>query len=73
MSVKEDIKVLLASEGITITELAKMLSIKTGQNIPMKSISQKLSRKSLKYDEVKLIAEVLGYKVKFEKEVDFLQ
>jgi hypothetical protein len=68
MTVKEDIKVLLAREGVTLTELARRLSLKTGREIKMKILSQKLSRKSFKYEEVKLIAEVLGYKVNFEKE-----
>jgi hypothetical protein len=73
MAVRKDIKVLLANEDITLTELARRLSLKTGKNIAMKSLSQKLSNETLKYDEVKLIAEVLGYKVKFEKEDEFFQ
>ena len=38
-------------------------------NNPAKSfgISQKLARNSIKYDEMKFFAKVLGYDLKFEK------
>ncbi len=67
MSVREDIKILLVQEKMTLTELARALSHKTGKEYSMNGLSQKLQRSSMKYDEAKLIAEVLGYKIKFEK------
>jgi hypothetical protein len=68
MSVREDIKILLAKENITLTELAKELSNLTNKTVTLDSLSQKLRRSTMKYDEVKLIAKSLGYKIKFEKE-----
>ena len=67
MSVKEDLKILLIKEGMTLTELAKLLSEKTDENYTVYGLSQKLSRSSMKYDEVKNIVTQLGYKIKFEK------
>lgn len=67
MSVKETIKILLAKENITLTELAKELSEETKENIKMDSLSQKLRKGTMKYEEVELITKVLGYKINFEK------
>ena len=68
MNVREQIKVLLAMENVTLTEIAQEMSEKTGKNYSMQNLSQKLSRKTLKYEEARLIAELLGYKIKFEKD-----
>ncbi len=67
MSVREDIKILLIQEKMTLTELASELKARTGKEYTLNGLSQKLQRSSMKYDEAKLIAEVLGYQIKFEK------
>lgn len=67
MSASEDLKILLVREQTTITELAKLASEKSGKPYTIYGISQKLSRNSMKYDEVQFLAEVLGYRIKFEK------
>lgn len=67
MSASEDLKILLVREQTTITELAKLASEKSGKSYTIYGISQKLSRNSMKYDEVQFLAEVLGYRIKFEK------
>ncbi len=67
MSVREDIKILLIQERMTLTELAEELAAKTGKKYTLQGLSQKLQRSSMKYDEVKEIAKTLGYKLKFEK------
>lgn len=68
ISVSEDLKILLLKEKTTITELAKLATEKSGKNYTVFGISQKLARNSMKYDEVKFLASILGYKIKFEKE-----
>lgn len=68
MSIREEIKILLAKENITLTELAKEASIKWRKKFTVNSLSQKLLRGSIKYEEVKELVESLGYKIKFEKE-----
>lgn len=67
MSASEDLKILLVREQTTITELAKLASEKSGKPYTIYGISQKLSRNSMKYDEVQFLAGVLGYRIKFEK------
>lgn len=67
MSVREDLKILLVKEKMTLTELAKEAELVSGKKYTVHSLSQKLVNSSMKYDEVKFLAEVLGYKIKFEK------
>lgn len=67
MGVKEDIKILLVQESMTLTELAEELTQRTGKDYTVYGLSQKLQRSSMKYDEAKTIAETLGYKIRFEK------
>lgn len=67
MSIREDIKSLLAKENITLTELAKEISTKTNKKITVYSLFQKLLRNSMKYNDVKEILDCLGYEIEFKK------
>ncbi len=68
LQIKEQIKTLLAQEGIKLKELAEMISTKTGNTCSANSLSQKLRRGTLSYNEALLIAEILGYRIDFVKE-----
>ncbi len=72
MSVKTDIKTILAESDFTISLLAKELSKKLGKNYSQSNISQKLSRGTLKYEEAKLIGQILGYELKFIRKKPFI-
>mgnify|MGYP003300786080 CR=1 FL=1 len=65
MSVRTDIKKLLAENAVTITQVAEILSQKSGKQYSRSNISQKLMRGTLKYEEAKIIGEILGYELKF--------
>ena len=67
MGVKEDIKTIIVQENWTMTEIAKIMTQKTGKSYSGSNISQKLSRKTLKYEEAKLIGQILNYDLKFIK------
>ena len=45
-----------------------MLSEKTGKKYTQTSLAQKLGRGSLTYNEVMIIAEILGYDIQYIKE-----
>ena len=68
MGVKEDIKTLLVQSSWTLKDLARELSIRTGRKYSSPMLSQKLYRENLHYKEAKIIGEILGYKLKFEKD-----
>ena len=56
-----------------MSQLAEMVSEKLQKNYSLSSLSQKLNRGSIPYNEVMLIADVLGFKVSFERleKIDF--
>lgn len=67
MNIREDIKILLLKENMTLVDLAKDLSLRFNKNIIANSISQKLRRNTIKFEDVKDILDCLGYDIKFEK------
>lgn len=67
MTIKEDIKILLIKENLTIIDLAKKITEKTNKKASANSISKKLIRGTIKYEEVKEILDCLGYDINFQK------
>lgn len=65
MNIRNYLKSLLAMKCITITQLAKMMTEKTGKNYTFRSLSQKMGRESISMKEVFIIAELIGYEIKF--------
>jgi len=65
---REQVKILLVKENMSITELARKMTDFTGKSYTQQGLSNKLSRDTLRYSEIYIIAEILGYKIKFEKE-----
>lgn len=61
MDIRNDIKYILAKEGITLTQMAKLLSDKTGHLYTVKSISGKLIRESITLKEVLAMFEIIDY------------
>lgn len=68
MSVREDIKAILAKENWTLADVAKEMTKITGKNYSGPNLSQKMSRKTLKYEEARLIGKIIGYNLGFYKE-----
>ena len=67
MSVREDVKILLAKEATTMKSLAEKMQEKTGYPYNLKVLSDKLARRTLKYEEFKVILDILGYKMELKK------
>lgn len=65
--VREQIKTLLAQEGVMLKELAAMITERTGKNCAPNVLSRKLSHGTLSYNETVMIAELLGYEISFNK------
>ena len=63
--VREQIKSLLGAKGVTMKEVALMLTEKTGKQYSLANLSSKLKRGTLIYNEVLLIADFLGYDINF--------
>lgn len=65
---REQIKVLLAQEVMTLKDLANALEKELGKKYTPDNLSHKLRKGSIPYNEMVVIAKILGYKIKFEKE-----
>lgn len=62
MDIKSEIKGLIYTAGFTLSDVAEKMGDTSVQNL-----SQKISRGTLKYSELKEILKIIGYKNKFEK------
>ncbi len=63
MDTRQQIKHLLISSNLTMTELCGILSQKWGKDYSMQNLSSKLRRNTIKYCEMKDIFDVLGYEI----------
>ena len=68
MNSRDEIKLLIVKEHLTVEKLAKKLMDATGRRYTQRSLQAKISKSSLRYDEMEDIAKLLGYKIKIEKE-----
>ena len=57
------LKKILIDEDITLTEVVERLNKKNNNDDTVQNLSNKLSRNTLKYQEAKDIAEVIGYEI----------
>lgn len=69
MNARDDIKLLLLKNHMTITELASKMSIFLNKKMSQSGLSQKLTNGTLRYDELSAICEILGYDLEFKKRI----
>ncbi len=65
LAVKEQIKTLLAQRGMKQKDLAVILTEKTGRNYTPDTLSHRLNRGTVTYNEVLLIADILNFDINF--------
>ncbi|MBR1425531.1 LLM class flavin-dependent oxidoreductase [bacterium] len=64
MGIREDIKVMLARRAMTMTKVAQIMTSR-GMKMSIKNLSNKLVNRSVRFEEVREIADILGYKIEF--------
>lgn len=67
MTATEQVKILLAKEHLTAKQLVELLNKNIDKTFTHQGFLHKMHRESLRYNEVELIANLLGYEVKIEK------
>lgn len=65
--VKKQLKMLLLQEDVKLYELARAMSEKIGKAYTSDSLSHRMARATITYQEMLVIAEILGYEIKFNK------
>ena len=61
------VKSILAREGLSLTDLAALITEKCNRSEIPQTISQKLKRGTIKYVEMQEIADLLGYDIEWNK------
>ena len=69
MTSKNELKILIMKEALTVQKLAELLSQKTGKRYTQRSLQNKIFLSSLNYDEMEIIADMLGYEIKIVKKM----
>lgn len=64
---RDDIKILLLKNHMTMTELASRMSKTLGKNLSQSGLSHKLGKESLRYDELMAILDILEYDFEYKK------
>ena len=67
INIRNYIKSLLSLNGITLTEVSDKLTEKTGKQYTLDSLTGKLKRESFSLKEAFILADILGYEIKFIK------
>ncbi len=57
---------LLAQKAMTMTKLAELLTEK-GKKTSVKSLSNKLAKKTIKFEEVREILDIMGFKIEYKE------
>lgn len=60
-----EIKLLVSLRGLTLTYLVKELSKRLNKSYSLPSLSKKLKRGTISYEEVGIISDILDYDIKF--------
>ena len=64
---KEYLTLILVKENLSVTQLANILTVKTGKKVYQQTLSSKLIKGTLKFNEMITICELLGYEISFDK------
>ena len=64
-TIKNEVKSYIIKEGFTMKKIAGLLDEEC--KVALQNLSNKLSRGTIKYSEIKRIADILGYDIKWEK------
>ncbi|MCK9444604.1 MAG: LLM class flavin-dependent oxidoreductase [Tissierellaceae bacterium] len=67
MDIRNELKSYIVRSGLTMTEIIELINEKYDRNDTVQNLSNKLARGTIKYSEVKEIADVIGYDVKWIK------
>ncbi len=60
-----DLKKVLLDVNISLTELAQALSKRLNKPYSMQNLSNKLRHETITYKDMLIIADILGYEIKF--------
>lgn len=67
MEIRNEIKSILARNGLSMTDVVNGLNQKYGRNDSVQNLSNKMTKGTLRYSEVMEIADVIGHEIHWIK------
>lgn len=67
MEVINEVKMLAAKKGVTLTYISECLTEKLNKKYSLNNLSNKLRANTIRYNEMKIIAEALGCELVFKE------
>ncbi len=67
MVVRNEIKAVIAREGLAMSDVVELLALKYGWSKSISNFSGKLIRGTIRYSEVLELADALGYEIRWVK------
>ena len=72
MTAREYVKILLAKEGITLKELARLATENSNKKFTLDGLSHKMRLGTLRFEDFELFAKILGYSIELKKNEDII-
>ena len=69
MNISNEIKKLMIDNDITLTELAKIISLKKKKSFSVQNFSQKLKNNTITLKEFEIILDALDYGIIFSRKI----
>lgn len=66
-AVRNEIKAYIAQSGWTLTDIVRELNARHKEQTTTQNISNKLTRGTIKYSEVKEIADIIGFTIEWKE------
>ena len=70
MSIINDLKKILLDVNVSLTELTSALGKRLNKPYSMQNLSNKLRKETITHREMLIIADILGYELKFVRKPD---
>lgn len=67
MTAREFVKILLAKEGMTLKELARVATENSEKKYTLDGLSHKMRSGTLRFEDVEFFAALLGYEIELKK------
>ncbi len=67
MTAREYVKILLAKEGLTLKELARLATENSSKKYTLDGLSHKMRLGTLRFEDFELFTKILGYSIELKK------
>lgn len=67
MAYKNKLKGLITSKGFSLTDVCNEFNKRVGKDTTIQNFSKRLNSENLKYPEVEIILDIIGYKITWQE------